>query len=225
MWHSVLAEFPGNDLILPGLFWSFVGRTEVILSWGLHSHHYLRQSPLSTLPDVLWLTRLSSLVGSNSNIFCLTESCCWVAQAGFELTSASSVLVTGICHSAWLWKEAGLSFPLSSRLFLCLRGFGTTQQCSSGEQMAASTQLWSSPRWSSFLSKAICLCPWTPADKHSLGVRWCNYRLYLLVSISSEITLPFAVSFLVFQAVASYILSRDFCLLCDCSQESKSNLC
>lgn len=34
--------------------------------------------------------------------------------------------------------------------------------------MAASTQLWSSPWWSSFLSKAICLCPWTPADKHSL---------------------------------------------------------
>lgn len=73
--------------------------------------------------------------------------------------------------------------------------------------MAACTQLWSSPWWSSFLSKAICLCPWTPADKHSLGVRWCNYRLYLLVSISSEITLPLLSAFWCFK-----LLPHIFCL-------------
>lgn len=41
--------------------------------------------------------------------------------------------------------------------------------------------------------------------------------------VSPGITLPSAAGLLVFEVV-SYALSGAFCLLCDCSQESKSNL-
>lgn len=42
--------------------------------------------------------------------------------------------------------------------------------------------------------------------------------------VAPRITLPSAAGLLVFEVV-SYVLSGAFCLLCDCSQESKFNLC
>lgn len=154
------------------------------------------------------------------------ESRCWVAQVGFELTCFLSAEMTGICHYAWLWKETGFSFLLSFWVAVCLTKW----------LLHNSTVLVWRANGITHTLLEFSLVELFPFKGHlpvlpglqqtrPLGVRWCHYRLYLLVSISSEITLLSAVSFLVFQAVASYILSRDFCLLCDCSQESKSNLC